>query len=209
MESKVFEYDTEKVLIHSLRLYGIVECDSEMLDLNDIPNDKLFMVTIKTEDDKFSYGLCEMKFGEYFSAQKELFNLIKKGESMSIMNIDNLPLFYLSDYKNIITTPDEIIKNALIQSDSFEEKKEKYKMNQIREVIKNMRSAGFLPINGIDSEILDKSMFEYLSELFRIYSSLGAVFYGSFKEMTKTNLEISLKEYPNCKELENVYKTTK
>lgn len=207
MESKIFEYDKEKVLINSLRLYGIVEYDSEMLDLENIPNDKLFMVTVKTEDNKFSYGLCEMKFGEYFNSQKEFLSLLKKGESMSIMNIDNLPLFYLSDLKNIITAPDEIVKNAIMEDLPLEEKRTKYNMNQIREIIKNMRNIGFLPVNGIDSEILDKSMFDYLSELFTIYATLGKVFYESFKEMTKENLKRSLEEYPNCKGLENVYKT--
>lgn len=215
MEEKIFEYNQEKILINALRLFGVVEYDSELLDIES-SQDKVLMVTVKEtqedkkENEKFKYGLCPIKFGEYFSTQKNLFNLKKECESMSIFKSDILPLYYLSDYKNIITATEDEMRNKIMHSEeitSLEELKEKYTLLQIKDIIKNMRSNNFLPINGYDSETFDKSMKEFLSKLLVEYLYLGHEFYKSFLFMNKTNMEKSIKEYPGCKELENIYKT--
>lgn len=210
MEYKIFEYDKEKFLINSLRLYGVVEYDSKMLDLENSPDDKLFIVTVNKEEnnkDNFLYGLCLMKHRELFDIQSKVLYLVKEGiDKLSINNISNLPLYYLSDYKNIIVSPESFMKEKVMKDLPLEELRPKYILSQTREIIKNMRTNNFILDDNIDSEWFDEKISSFLGRILEYYINLGYHFYKSFKELTKENLNIDIQTYPDCIELKNIYK---
>ena len=219
MQDRIFEYDKEKVIINALRLYGVMEYDSELLDLENKPNDKILMVTVKIkepsssdnekEKEYFKYGICPLNFGEYFSTQKNLFHLMQQGKSLSILNAENLPLYYLTDYRNIIVTNVEEMRKAIKEDDglTLEGIKEEYELLQIKEIIKNMKNNNYLINDEKESIILDKKIITFFSDILIEYITLGKKFFETFNYMDKENMEKSIIDFPDCKELRNVCKT--
>lgn len=219
MENLIFEKSVDKLLINALRISGYMEYDSELADIGN--GNKIFIVTEKVnkdkEDDKvFKYGISKIVNDTETGLEKlwkEWINgdMIDECKDLRINNITNLPLYYLLDYKNAISTDYKTMKDSIkitiSDKDTDEDIKNKYVYYHIKEIIKNMKNNGYLDLENVDLDSLINSLTKFLEELLKSYIYVGIQFHDTFKDLTVENLDEELIVYPNCKELQNMRKT--
>lgn len=218
MESLIFEKDIEKLIINALRITGYMEYDSEMADIGN--GEKIFIVTEKVNKDKeddeaFKYGISKIVEDKETGLEKlwkEWIegDMIDECKDLRINNITNLPLYYLLDYKNAISTDYETMKDSMkitiSDEDTNEDIKNKYVYYHMKEIVKNMKNNGYLDLENVDLDSLISSLTKFLEELLKSYIYVGMQFHDTFKDLTIENLDEEIKLYPNCKELQDMRK---
>lgn len=214
MESLIFEKEPDKILINALRISGHIEYDSELADIGD--NKKIFIVTDKVnknneEDKVFKYGISKIIDNGETGLEKLWNKMIEEIENSYISNITKLPLYYLLDYKNIVSTDNESMKNSMkiniTDKDTDESIKNKYIDYHMKEIVKNMKNSGYLNLENIELNILIKNLSKFLEEILKSYIYVGMQFYNTFKDLTIENLDKDIELYPNCKELQEMKKS--